>query len=224
MSGAVQMALTELETIRLRHTAAGVPHSPFVLAAALPEYQEAFQDHGRLVPPAPPEQTAALLRRRPQAMRDALRAALDQWLILARQRKASESAWIELVLALADPDPWRQQVRAAPQRPPAQARELLRKLAREVDAASQPPEALFVLELALRQHGDHEAAVALLRRAQEIFPGDFWINLDLGLALQNCQPPRRQEAIRFLTAAVAIRPDSPEARLKLGNALADARK
>jgi serine/threonine protein kinase len=211
--------LAELETIRLRHTAAGAPHRPFLLAEALPEYQEAFQDHGRLVPPAPAEQAAALLRRRPQAMRDALRAALDQWLILARPRKASESAWIEQVLALADPDPWRQQVRTAPQRLPAQARALLRKLAREGDAASQPPEALFVLQLALRQQGEHEAAVALLRRAQETFPGDFWINLDLGLALQDCQPPRPEEAIRFLTAAVAIRPDSPEARLKLGNAL-----
>jgi serine/threonine-protein kinase len=61
--------------------------------------------------------------------------------------------------------------------------------------------------------------VALLRRAQETFPGDFWINHNLGQALHNGRPPRREEAIRFLTAAVALRPQSAGARFNLGLAL-----
>src|SRR5437879_5935517 len=80
---------------------------------------------------------------------------------------------------------------------------------------------LFVLELGLRQRGAQEAALALLRRAQDAFPGDFWINQDLGLTLLDCRPPQLDEAIRFLTAAVAIRPDSAGARLNLGDALRD---
>ena len=63
---------------------------------------------------------------------------------------------------------------------------------------------------------------ALLRRAQKAFPADFWINHDLGIALGDCEPPQHEEAIRFLTVAVALRPDSPGVRYNLGNALAGA--
>jgi tetratricopeptide (TPR) repeat protein len=149
-------------------------------------------------------------------VRGTLLAALDHWLILANHAKAPEAGWLGEVLAAADPDPWRQAVRAARGRNDRQA---LEKLAREVDVAAQPPEALFVLELGLRQRGAHGGAVALLRRAQEAFPGDFWINHNLGMALQECRPPQHEEAVRFLTAAVAIRPASAGARLNLGAAL-----
>ena len=54
------------------------------------------------------------------------------------------------------------------------------------------------------------------------FPADFWINHDLGIALSKCQPPQPEEAIRFLTSAVALRPDSPAVRLNLGFVLARA--
>src|SRR5262249_58980255 len=124
----------------------------------------------------------------------------------------------EQVLSAADSDPWRRGLRAARARPfrPAQV-ETLKKLAAEVDAAAQPPEELFLMHMALHTRGN--GAVALLRRAQEAFPGDFWINHDLGFALLGCQPPRNEEAVRFLTAAVALRPESAGARLNLGAAL-----
>ena len=76
--------------------------------------------------------------------------------------------------------------------------------------------------MGLDQRGASGAALALLRRAQQAFPGDFWINHELGMALLNCQPPQYEEAIRFLTVAVALRPDSPGVRLNLGTALASA--
>ena len=98
----------------------------------------------------------------------------------------------------------------------------MEKLAREVDTAGQPPEALFILEMGLAQRGATEAALALLRRAQQAFPGDFWINHDLGMALGRCHPPQNEEAIRFLTVAVALRPDSAGVRLDLGSTLAHA--
>jgi Tfp pilus assembly protein PilF len=98
----------------------------------------------------------------------------------------------------------------------------MEKLAREVDVAEQPAEAVFVLALGLSQRGADAAALGLFRRAQQVLPGDFWINHDLGIALIECQPPLPEEATRFLTAAVALRPDSPAARLNLGVALARA--
>ena len=76
--------------------------------------------------------------------------------------------------------------------------------------------------MGLRQRGASGAALALLRRAQQAFPGDFWINHDLGMALHDCHPPQYEEAIRFLTVAVALRPDSAGVRLNLGNTLARA--
>ena len=123
------------------------------------------------------------------------------------------------VLSVADSDPWRQGVRAAREK---NDRQEMEKLAREVDTAGQPPEALFVLEMGLAQRGATEAALALLRRAQQAFPGDFWINHDLGMALRDCHPPQYEEAIRFLTVAVALRPDSEGVRVNLGNTLARA--
>ncbi len=166
-----------------------------------------------------PEEAARALSRRPPPVRATLLAALDHWLILASHEKAPEAAWLKQVLALADSDPWRQGVRSAREKNDRQAME---KLAREVDTALQPPEALFVLEMGLQQRGASAAALALLRRAQQAFPADFWINHDLGMALKECQPPQHEEAIRFLTVAVALRPDSPGVRYNLGNALVGA--
>jgi serine/threonine protein kinase/Flp pilus assembly protein TadD len=208
--------VAELEAVRLRQAAVVVKEDRFALDEALPEYRQAFKDYGLRAEATPPEEAAALLRRRPPPVRGAALAALDHWLILARYQKAPEAGWLERVLSAADPDPWRQGVRAARERGDRQA---LEQLAREVDVSAQPPEALFVLERGLRQRGATEAAAALLRRAREAFPGDFWINHDLGLALQECQPPQYDEAIRFLTAAVALRPGSAKVRLNLGGAL-----
>jgi serine/threonine protein kinase/Flp pilus assembly protein TadD len=203
--------VARLEELRLLQ--ADVKENRFVLERALPDYRQAFHSYGLRADALTPAEAAALLLRRPLAVRATLVAALDHWLILARHEKAPEADWLEQVLSAADSDAWRQRVRAARERGDRQA---LEDLAREVKAAAQPPEALFLLNLSLRQRGANESAVLLLQRAQEAFPGDFWINHDLGMALQACRPPQLEEAIRFLTAATALRPASPGVRLNLG--------
>jgi serine/threonine protein kinase/Flp pilus assembly protein TadD len=202
-----------LEEMRLLQSE--VKDDQFVLERALPDYQQAFREYG-LGSDIVPEDAAARLRGRPAAIRSTLVAALDHWLILARHKKAPEAAWLMQVLAVADTDSWQQRVRAARERNDLQAME---QLAREVDVTAQPPEALFLLDMSLRQRGAWESAVAVLRRARDAFPGDFWINRDLGMTLLVCPPPQYDEAIRFLTAAVALRPRSSGVRLNLGNAL-----
>ena len=42
------------------------------------------------------------------------------------------------------------------------------------------------------------------------------------MALRDCQPPQYEEAIRFLTVAVALRPDSAGSAPHLGNTLTRA--
>jgi tetratricopeptide (TPR) repeat protein len=201
-----------LEELRLLQAEVNGRES-FDVERALPDYRQAFRDYGLRPGALAPEEAAARIRGRPAAVRAPLLAALDHWLILARYRRAPEADWLERVLAAADSDPWRRRVRAARRRGDRQA---LQRLAREADVAAQPPEALFVLGRGLEQRGEREAALALLRRAQEAFPGDFWINHNLGMALRHGRPPQYDEAIRFLTAAVAIRPRSAGARLNLG--------
>jgi Flp pilus assembly protein TadD len=205
---------------------------------ALPEYRQAFRDYGWRPTSTDPAKAAARLRRRPAAVRDAVVAGLDHWLELAREEggedwsgrtrvgerrgnpargeNAAEVVWLGRVLAAADPDDWRQRLRVARGR---RDREKLRELARQVKPANQRPQSLLLLARGLRASGAHEDRVELLRRSQQAHPGDFWINQQLGRALQDGQPPRLDQAIRFLTAAVALRPGSAGPRLDLGAAL-----
>jgi serine/threonine protein kinase/Flp pilus assembly protein TadD len=209
---------TRVEEIRLLQAEVHGKENRFFLERALPEYRQAFRDHGLPAEAMPPAEATALLRRQPPAVRGTLVAALDDWLDLARPEKPSEAHWLERVLSAADSDAWRQRLRAARRR---RDRPALEQLAREVEVAGQPPQALFVLDRALHAWGATEGEVALLRRAQEAFPGDFWTNENLGTALAQGHPPQLEEAIRFLTAAVALRPESPGARLNLGIVLGE---
>ena len=136
--------VARLEAIRLRQ--ADVKDDRFVLARSRVEYQQAFGTYGLRMDVTTPEQAAAVLRRRPPSVRGTLLAALDHWSILARYEKAPEAGWLKQVLSAADSDPWRQGVRAAREK---NDRQEMEKLAREVDTAVQPPEALFVVEMGL---------------------------------------------------------------------------
>jgi serine/threonine protein kinase/Flp pilus assembly protein TadD len=208
--------LESLEAIRLRQ--ADVKDNQFVIKYSRKDYEQAFRTllHRNTMAP---ELAARALARRPARVRATLLAALDHWLILANFEKAPEAAWLKQVLSMADSDPWRQGVRSARAK---NDREAMEKLARDVDTAQEPPEALFVLVWGLQQRGASAAALALLRRAQEACPADFWINHELGMALSDCQPPQHEEATRFLTVAAALRPDSHGVRCDLGTALIDA--
>jgi serine/threonine protein kinase/Flp pilus assembly protein TadD len=208
--------LAGLEEIRLRQAGVNVRENRFALEEAVPEYGRVFKAYGLLAGAVPPAKAAARIRGRPRTVRNTLLAALDHWLILARYKKAPEAPWLEQVLAAADTDAWRQSVRAARAR---NDRPALERLAREVDVRVQPAEELFLLGMSLKQRGARESALALLRRGQEAFPGDFWMNHNLGWALYHCRPPRLEEAVRYLTAALALKPDSPPAHLNLGSAL-----
>jgi serine/threonine protein kinase/Flp pilus assembly protein TadD len=209
--------LESLKAIRLRQ--ADVKDDHFVLGDSRNEYEQAFRTYGLDKNSMAPEEAARALSHQPRSFRATVLAALDHWLILASFEKAPESAWLKQVLFVADSDPWRQSLRSAREKNDRQAME---KLAREVDTAEEPPEALFVLATGLRERGAGAAALALLRRAQQAFPADFWINHDLGIVLFRCQPPQHEEAIRFLTAAAALRPGSPGVRYNLGIVLASA--
>jgi serine/threonine protein kinase/Flp pilus assembly protein TadD len=215
-------ALAEsLESIRLSNAEA---EDRFVIILGrFPDYLRALSNHGWTPETVTPEDAADRLQRRPRAVRDTIVGALDHAVLLARAKPAPEAAnWLQAILDRADSDPWRQALRAARQRGDSAA---VIRLAAEVDVTTQPRVTLFVLELGLFQRGAYDAALDLLRRSQQAFPDDFWINYDLGRILSG-KPLRSywhtdyREAARFLTVATALRPKHPQARFWLGHALA----
>jgi Flp pilus assembly protein TadD len=76
-----------------------------------------------------------------------------------------------------------------------------------------------LLGRALLEAGDAKRAVALLSAVREQHPRDVWVNYDLAQALRAQQPPQLAEAIRYYTAAQALRPEIGHA---LGHALQEA--
>ena len=63
-----------------------------------------------------------------------------------------------------------------------------------------------MLANSLAAAGDSAAAETVLRRAQQRYPGDVWINYDLANTLEKLA--RREEAIRYYTAARSLRPET----------------
>jgi tetratricopeptide (TPR) repeat protein len=98
-------------------------------------------------------------------------------------------------------------------------RAALERLAAAADVPQLSPATLTQLARRLRDAGSPDSGVLLLRRAWQQYPADFWVNEDLGHLVQALKPPRWEEAVRHLTAAVALRPDSPGVHVNLGVAL-----
>ncbi|HEX5103446.1 MAG TPA: serine/threonine-protein kinase, partial [Pirellulaceae bacterium] len=176
-------------------------------------YAHAFSDYGIDVASLPAVEVAARIRARP-AVAVALAIALDDW---ANSRTPNDEAGARKLTALAqaaDPDPWRRQVRQAAQQNDTKA---LAGLAASPELVRQPPTSLLILTSALRRVRLWNLYTQVLRQAQRQYPGDFWINFYLGVALNG--PTTRGEGIGFYRAALAVRPQNAMVLDHLGNAL-----
>jgi serine/threonine-protein kinase len=200
-----------LEEARLVQSESSDDRRFYARDRAVPRFREAFRDYG--LPAGQVEAAAAAerIRQRPAAVRQAIVTALDEWEELASKpdRPVDEPhrQWLLAVLAAAEPeDDWGQRLRTArAEKDPAKRQAALEKLAVSADIAKVPPPALASLARGL----DPAPRAKLLRRAQARYPADFWVNHDLGQALYNLRPPELDESVRFMTAAVALRPGSP---------------
>jgi tetratricopeptide (TPR) repeat protein len=113
---------------------------------------------------------------------------------------------------LADPSPWRKRFHEAILNADRKA---LLELANQADVAKTNVSVLVHLADTLRQVNELPAAVALLSRAREVYPSDFWLNHHLGYYSMANEPPAYEEAVRYLTVAGALRPKSVSARYYL---------
>ena len=189
---------------------------------AVPLFRDAFQAYGLPVGIGDPGKAAERIRRRPAAVRETILAALEDWGILIDDPtlgvKEPHREWMRAVLEAGEPeDTWGRQMRTAiTEKDLEKRRAVLENLRVSVDIRKVPAASLmrFAKQLAPVQE------VEFLRQAQAHYPADFWINFNLAGAMFKGQT-EYTEAVRFLTAAVALKPDCSAAHSNLGNALLD---
>jgi tetratricopeptide (TPR) repeat protein len=191
---------------------------------AVRDYARAFRAYGVDVEALPTGEAVARLRAKP-ALAVALAAALDDWVNVRHGLGEGAPSWKPLVTLARglDPDPFRDRLRATWGRPVTRElqAELLR-LAKVVDIKAEGPATLYLLGLTLARAQLVDAAVRTLRDGQDAYSGDFWLNSQLGFLLDERKD--YAGAVRYSSAAVALRPGSAPARCNLGNALYDQKK
>jgi serine/threonine-protein kinase len=176
-------------------------------------YEEAFRLYGIPVQQISVAEAAERLRAR--SIRGELAAALDYWADL--KREAGERKHLQELAVAVDDDRRRNEIRRALARKDVKA---LKRLSSPDHAAALPAVTVALLARALAGQRAFTEAEVLLQQARQKHPEDFWINYELGyFASDHRKPPQLDEAIRFYTAAVAVRSDSPAAHMRLGIAL-----
>jgi serine/threonine protein kinase/Flp pilus assembly protein TadD len=208
--------LARLEEVRLE--AISYTDSPRDRESFDLRFREVFHEFSRDVEPGSAEEVGESLRN--STVVGELAAFLDDWAALCLIDDPQRQARWKRLLAIAraaDSDPWRSRLRMA-----LAARDLplLKRLASEDEVKHLLPWSLYALTRVLFWESAPRQAEKLLREAQRRRPDDFWTNADLGFLLTSNKPPRDVEAIPFLTAAVALRPECPGARFNLGLPLA----
>jgi tetratricopeptide (TPR) repeat protein len=215
--------LDRLEQIRMQRTT--IVDGNFDFAGADRNYTGAFRDYGVDVEALPVEASIDRLKARP-ALVIPLAGALDDWVFVRRDISKTDAArWKSLVtIARAiDPEPLRDRLRSTWGQPIAKTEDdELCRLAKSIDVRAQHPATLLSLARTLLGGKQSECALRLLRNAQYVYPGDFWLNFQLGRALYDQKD--HEGTIRFYTAALSIRPLSSGVHNNLGNALRDQKK
>ena len=173
------------------------------------DYLAAFREVGIDIFAMPPTEAAAQIKGRALSEAVLIAAALDDWAD-SRRRLRNDMAGAHRLTEVArkvNSDPWRNQLREllegpdGPERIPA-----FRRLAESAQQVDLPAISLDLLGKALLNRGEPRAAETVLRQGQRRYPGDVWLSYDLARCLEVLA--RRVEAIRYYTAARAIRPET----------------
>lgn len=216
------------DRIRLEQSAVDVTGRAFRVKEAYPKLCAALDHHGVPVGIGVPHEAAARIKQRPKPVQSYLEAALIE---CRRWAPDKEGEWLEAVLTAVDPDPWRRQVLTALGTKNEAA---LVKLTIDPAVDKLPPYMLFGLARSLPDSLS-TSRISLLRRAQQRYPDDFWINFYLAGHLHQSvllegvtdrkwaadEQLRLDDAVRFYTVALALRPRNSAVYVNLGTAWSD---
>jgi serine/threonine-protein kinase len=207
----------DLEEIRLNHLEA--PEDGLWLARAAALYSAAFRAYGIDVEQGAAEQVAAQIRDRD--VRGPLIAAIDDW----AQNAPTPAARVRLLAignaAEARPGSFTSRVRDARA---SGDRAALSELALQARSSAQRPATTVSLAAGLREVGELDQAIDVLKRAQDAQPGDFWLNLELATSLMLRQSSEPRDALPYLTSALALSDRNSGVYIYLGNAQVRAGK
>src|SRR5262249_21273 len=129
-----------------------------------------------------PVELGRKLASRPPGVAQAAIAAMDAWALIRRYQEGGVPGARRLLAAAraADADPWRNRLRDALEHndleafpPPAEAKA----------PGEEGPISRWLLGYSLEVLGDHTRAVGVLRQVQRAYPGDLWLNVELGMVL-----------------------------------------
>lgn len=202
----------EMDDIRL-DKAVRVEGKVSNLGAARQRYRSVLKEAGLGTIGEDDVEVVADLVRRSQ-FKDYLIGSLESWAGIAK--KLDDRRWLLAVVRKADPHPVRNRFR----NPGLWRKENLATLKETLAKARVEmfsPQLAIVL--AWRLGLDTDEALLLLQKARDLYPRDFWINSDLGLAFRYHQKP--QKAVGFFLVASALRPNTSSVHHNLGTAYSD---
>jgi tetratricopeptide (TPR) repeat protein/tRNA A-37 threonylcarbamoyl transferase component Bud32 len=178
---------------------------------ALREWSEAFARLGVVPGRIPPAEAAAAINA--SQARERLRASLDLWLVYTARENRPPLADI---LAAADPDPFRDAVRAAVARWDVEA---VKSLAGRDEALRQPVG--FAIALVSIVNLPQDRKLAVLEAAARARPRSFAVHMTAGQQFRINDPATAAERLAWFRSAVTVRPGSSVAHDSLGVALWD---
>jgi serine/threonine protein kinase/Flp pilus assembly protein TadD len=203
--------LIELNRIRLERSTIKDGRFHVTQPAAL--YAKALGDYGLDL--AAPESAVELIRS--SRLHEVLLSALEDWWLIAKDDRERQQLE-HLLQASASTDLLLARWRKAAHRSDGAA---LVKMAAELAKQRLPSAVVCSRAADLRWLKEWAAAERMLKAAQARDPGDFWLNHDLGMVIQEQGPTRAEEAVGYLRAALALRSDNPAVHVNLGLALED---
>jgi tetratricopeptide (TPR) repeat protein len=198
--------LYQADEIRLEQAAAVTAANRFDNERAVPLYRQAFLDYGVNVLAGDEAAVVASLRAR--SIHTDLAAALDEWSRIAGDTEDGHR--LERLADAIDPAGIIGQVRKAAR---AHDVEALRRLAAGL-SDDVPPQVVARFARAFYEVSAITEAEQLLRAGLRKYPGDFWLNHWLGIALH--QPDRAAEGLTYRRVCLALRPHSPGVWLNFG--------
>ncbi|HLO42175.1 MAG TPA: protein kinase [Phycisphaerales bacterium] len=205
---------TARELDRIRHSYPRPDTSGYDYRTAAIDYQAVFTALGAGEAATPQSAARALAD---SAIRNEIVIALDNAAFVSFVAHSGLSVEHLLTTAkLLDPDPWRDDFRTAAWWNDRSRLEGLLTRARE-DGFTAPPHQLVILSVLLSGMDAQSDAMLLLREAQARNPRDFWVNLELGNALNRMGEWSR--AVQFFRAATAINPSNYLVWLTMGGAM-----
>jgi tetratricopeptide (TPR) repeat protein len=172
-------------------------------------YADVFRRAGIDLDVLTTDEAAARLHARPAVLLQVL-PYLDSWSLARRDDEQPAARWQRplAVARAADSDDYRNRLRALVERPDIRKQgAALLALAQDRQLTELPPASILQLASALREAGDSGVAISMLESAAQRYADDVWINYNLAEVLAGL-PARREEAVRYYTAARALRPET----------------